>query len=190
MSVMNEEILKAAKVVLDGGVILYPTETIAGLGCDARNEDAISKIFEIKKRPKSKSILSLFSSEAMILRHFKEIPDAAWDILDMATKPTTLILDNAVGLAPSAMAPDGSAAIRWVKSGLVHQLIEKVNVPLTSTSVNLSGEEAVLTTAQAPSLIKDQVDFILSEQQGESGTGIPSSIIRIKPGGEFKIIRK
>ncbi|TXC76967.1 L-threonylcarbamoyladenylate synthase [Luteibaculum oceani] len=187
---MNMDLKEAAKVVKDGGVILYPTETICGLGCDARNQKAIDRIFEIKNRPKSKSVLSLFSSEQMLLRHFKDIPDVAWELMELATTPTTVILDNPVGLAPGAVSEEGTAAVRWVKSGLVHELIEMVNVPLTSSSVNISGEPPALTVKKVPAYIKEQVDYVLYEREGEIGTGIPSSIIRIRASGELQIIRK
>lgn len=187
---MREEIKEASKIIKDGGVVLCPTDTICGLSCDARNQEAINKIFTIKNRPKAKSVLTLFSSEAMLLRHFREIPDVAWELMELATTPTTVILDNPIGLAPGAVSDEGTAAVRWVKSGTIHEFIEMVNVPLTSSSVNLSGEPPVLTTKKVPAYIKDQVDYILYESEGEIGTGIPSSIIRIKSGGELQIIRK
>ncbi|MGB0167045.1 MAG: L-threonylcarbamoyladenylate synthase [Luteibaculum sp.] len=187
---MRTEIKEAARVIRQGGVILCPTETICGFSCDARNEEAIKRIFEIKKRPESKSLLCLFSSDAMINRHFQDVPEAAWELMELATTPTTVILNNPIGLAPNIAAPDNSLAIRWVKSGSAYELIKQVNVPLVSTSVNLSGESPFLTTKGVPGYIKDQVDFVLTEEEGEFGTGIPSSIIRILPGGEFKIIRK
>lgn len=180
----------ALAAVRKGGVIIYPTETICGIGCDARNEEAIQRIFSIKNRPANKSVLSLFSSEAMLLRHFKEIPDAAWDILDMVTKPTTLILDQAMGLAPSATGADGSAAVRWVKSGLIHDFIQELNAPLISTSVNLSGQPSAITTADVDPKILEKVDFVLPEPKGYKASGKASSIIRIKVNGEVEIIRK
>lgn len=187
---MRKEIREAAQIIKNGGVIIYPTETVCGMGCDARNFQSIDRIFQIKKRPQSKSLLTLFSSEDMIYRYFKEVPDAAWDIFEFATKPTTLILDNPMGLAENVIANDNTTAARLVKSGPAYELINFLNVPLVSTSVNLSGEAPVVHTENTPSFIRDQVDYVLSEAEGEFGTGIPSSIIRIRPNGGFQIIRK
>lgn len=187
---LRESVKQAANVVKSGGVLVYPTETICGLGCDATNSDAVKRIYEIKQRSQGKSLLSLFSSAQMIERYFDDVPEVAWELMELATTPTTIILDNPKGLAPNMIGKDNTAAIRWVKSGSVHALIKYLNVPLVSTSVNLSGEPPVISTRNIPGVIKDQIDFVLDEEDGEIGTGIPSSIIRIKPGGEFEIIRK
>lgn len=181
-------IRKAIEVLNNGGVILYPTDTIPGLGCDATNEEAAQKIFEIKNRPAQKSFIVLVSSDAMLQKYVSEIPEIAWDIIDYAEKPTTIIYPNARNLAPSIMAEDGSIGIRMVKFGEVHRLIHQFGKPLVSTSANLSGEPSPTDLSEINTEISSKVDLIVDLPN--IGNKVASSIIKIELNGEFKIIRK
>ncbi len=187
---MRKDIRQAATIIKSGGIIIYPTDTVCGYGCDARNAEAIARILALRNKKAKKGILTLFSSEAMVDRYFKEIPDAAWDIFEYATTPTSLVLEGAINLASILSADRSIVAARVVKSGTAYELINFLNVPLVSISINQAEEEPVVHTKHIPGNLRDQVDFVLQEAEGELGTGIPSSIIRIEPNGGIQIIRK
>jgi L-threonylcarbamoyladenylate synthase len=183
-SIINE----ALTTLKEGGVILYPSDTIPGLGCDATNEAAVNKVFEIKNRPENKSLIILVSSDAMLQRYVAEVPEVAWDILDYADKPTTIIYSNGKNLPKNCLAADDSIGIRIVKTGYLNKLIHKLGKPLVSTSANFSNEPSPKTMEEIPQSLADKVDFIVnlpSESKNKA-----SAIIKLEVNGEFKIIRK
>lgn len=186
---MKEEIHKCLEVLKDGGVILYPTDTIWGLGCDATNEEAVKKIYHIKKREDSKSLLTIVSSDAMLQKYVEEVPEIAWDLLDLATKPTTIIYDNAKLLANNAIANDGSVGIRMIKAGFCNQLVHKFNKPIVSTSANISGSPSPSSFSDIEEEIKSSVNYVVDPSL-DQGKSIASSIIKLKNNGEIEILRK
>jgi L-threonylcarbamoyladenylate synthase len=186
---MENELQHCSEIVKKGGVIIYPTNTIVGIGCDATNEAAIQRILEIKKRPANKSFIVLMHSEAQLNKYIKEIPTVAYDILDCTDSPTTIIYPNAQHLPKILLAEDGSIGIRIIKEGIVHQLLRKINVPLVSTSVNYSGEPSPTVWQDIHDDITKQVDFIVTLPQ-VNATLKASSIIKLELNGEIKIIRK
>lgn len=181
-----------SKIILEeikaGKTLLYPTETVWGLGCDASNEDAVNRIFELKQRSDSKNLVCLVSDDAMLNRLFPEIPEIAWELFDESDKPLTLVLPNAQGIAKNVGAEDGSAAVRIIRSGPVHKLIYNFRKPIISTSANLSGNQACKTYSELNPSIIDCVD-VIADWDESNMTGKPSSIIKIEVDGQFKILR-
>lgn len=186
---MTNELQQAVDIIKSGAVLIYPTDTIIGIGCDATNENAIQRILEIKKRPINKSFIVLMHSEAQLNRYIKEVPPIAYDILDCSENPTTIIYPNAQHLPKLILAEDGSIGIRMIKDGFLYQLLRKINVPLVSTSVNFSGEPSPITLQDIHPDIVKQVDFVVTLPQ-EKATKKASSIIKLELNGEIKIIRK
>ena len=185
---MEDIISKTLEVLKDGGVILYPSDTIPGIGCDASNEEAIKKVFEYKNRPEQKSLILLVSSEVMLQKYVREVPDVAWDLIDYSEKPTTIIYPEGKNLPKICFAADGSVAIRIVKSGYLNKLIQKLGKPLVSTSANLSGEPSPLKMEEINKTLVEKVDFIVNlpfESRSKA-----SAIIKLEVNGVFKIIRK
>ena len=135
---MKEEINKCIEILKVGGLILYPTDTVWGIGCDATNEDAVKKIYQLKQREDTKSMIVLVANDAMLNKQVVEVPELAWNIIDIATKPTTIVYPKAKNLAKNLIAENGSIALRMVKEGFVNQLVYRFNKPLVSTSANLS----------------------------------------------------
>ena len=187
---MNEDIKKALEVLKKGGVILYPTDTIWGIGCDATNEDAVQRIYGIKKRDDSKSMLVLMENPALLDRYINEVPEIAWDLVEVATTPLTVIYPGAKNLAKNLVAEDGSIGIRFTKETFTTQLLHRFRRPLVSTSANISGEKAPAFFAEISEEIKNQVDYVVEYRQDDLIPAQPSSIIKLGPGGQIDIIRK
>ncbi len=183
-----EDFRNAFEVLKQGGTIIYNTDTIPGLGCDATNPSAVDKIFELKDRPESKSLIVLVANDSMLQRYVHQVPEVAWDIIDLADKPTTVIYPKGKNLAPNAIAEDGSIGIRMIKSGPLHRLIHQFGKPLISTSANLSGQPSPTTIAEIDPDLASKVDLIVDLPT--STTNQASSIIKIELNGEFRIIRK
>lgn len=186
---MNESIIQAVKVLREGGVILYPTDTIWGIGCDASNEEAVRKVYDIKKRSDSKALVMLASDLDMVARYIKEIPQMAIELVEVNDAPMTIIYPGAVGLAPNAIAEDGSVGIRIPLKGSCIDLVKRFGKPLVSTSANISGEPAPQNFEEIPQSIKDSVDFIVSPEACDLEKGKPSQIIKVELDGVVKIIR-
>jgi len=190
----DEIIADALKVLKDGGVILYPTDTVWGLGCDATNEDAVKKIFEIKRRDEAKSLVLLACDLDMVAKHIKEIPQIAIDLVEVNDSPMTIIYPGAQYLAPSVVAEDGSVGIRIpLEEGggeFCRKLIYKLRRPLVSTSANISGEPTPKTFADISDEIKNAVDYIVPKAVGTGSTGKSSQIIKLGLRGEVEIIRQ
>ena len=181
-----EQIIQTLK---SGGTILYPTDTIWGIGCDATNIDAIEKIFEIKKREKTKSMIILVESDKR-LQDLVDVPEMAWEIMDLSEKPVTIIYDSPKGLPKELLAEDGSIGIRLVKNDFLKKLISKLNKPLVSTSANFSGEKSPMKFSDISQEIVDSVDFVVEENQDKVSEYSGSSIIRVWSDGRIKVIRE
>ena len=181
-----EKIIEALK---SGGTILYPTDTIWGIGCDATNIEAINKIFEIKKREKNKSMIILVES-AKRLEELVEVPEMAWEIIDLSDKPVTLIYDNPKGLPKEILAEDGSIGIRLVDDLYLKKIITKLNKPLVSTSANFSGEKSPMKFSDISKEIINSVDFVAEENHDKVSEYSGSSVIRIWNDGRIKVLRE
>jgi L-threonylcarbamoyladenylate synthase len=180
---------KAIETLKNGGVILYPTDTIWGIGCDATNEAACQKISQIKNRPENKSFIILVDSVQMIEKYIPEFPDVCYDLVDLADKPLTIIYPNAKSLAPSILAEDGSVGIRLTKDPICLKLIRSMRKPLVSTSANLSGEANPSCFADVNQQIKDQVDAIVMEKL-DVKNNVASQIIKVGLNYSIQVIRK
>ncbi|MFN8165177.1 MAG: L-threonylcarbamoyladenylate synthase [Bacteroidia bacterium] len=187
---MLNEIRKAADVLRKGGIILYPTDTIWGIGCDATNPDAVEKIYKLKNRPGQKSMIILLDVEGRLNSYVKEIPEQAFDLIEVSDKPLTIIYDGAKNLAPNLIAEDGSIAIRITGDDFCKNLIGRTGKPLVSTSANLSGQPSPASFHDIDPEIVNGVDYVVNWRQEERNNGKASSIIRIRRGGLFEIIRK
>lgn len=184
-----EEITKAYEVISQGGIILYPTDTVWGIGCDATNPEAIQKIYTLKKREESKSMIVLVNGDRMLHSIFKEIPETAWQIFDLSEKPTTLILDQPKNVAPNIIAEDNSLGIRVVKEPFCYKLMERMKRPLVSTSANISGEPGPKSFSEISSAIKNGVDYIVNLHH-DKVCDKPSTIIKLTLDNQVKILRK
>ena len=187
---MQESIQKALEVLRSGGIILYPTDTVWGIGCDATNPEAVAKIYEIKRRADSKSLVLLASDIDMIARYVKEIPEMAIQLIEVNDKPMTIIYPGAMGLAPNAIAEDGTVGIRIPMMDFCCQLASRLGRPIVSTSANISGEPTPKKFAEIPQQIKDAVDHIVDPSLEAGATGQASSIIKVGLDYTIQIIRK
>ena len=180
---------KIIETLKSSGTLLYPTDTIWGIGCDATNVEAINKIFEIKKRDQNKSMIILVDS-AKRLQDLVDVPEIAWDLIDLSEKPMTLIYDNPKGLPKELLAEDGSIGIRLVDDLFLKKIISKMNKPLVSTSANFSGEKSPMKFADISKEIIEAVDFVAEENRDKVSEFSGSSIIRIWADGRVKVIRE
>lgn len=183
------DIKQAVDCLRRGGVILYPTDTVWGIGCDATNEQAVRRIYEIKRRADSKSMLCLVDSADRMARYYRNVPDVAWDLIDCADKPLTVILGSANGVAPSLIAEDGTLGMRVTHEEFSRQICYRLQRPLVSTSANISGEPTAHTFSEISEEIKSQMDYIVQFRRGDKHKAQPSSIIKLGPAGELEIIR-
>jgi len=186
---MREEIKRSAEVLRKGGIILYPTDTVWGIGCDATNETAVQKIFKIKQRSEAKSMIVLVA-ETHQVSFYADEPAVAKDLAEFAEKPLTIIYPKAKGIAKSLIAEDGSIGIRVVKDEFCQQLIDFLHKPLVSTSANISGEPSPSNFSEISDIIKTSVDYVVNLRQEEKGKRTPSQIIKIGMDGLIQIIRK
>lgn len=186
----EEDIKKAVETMRKGGVILYPTDTVWGIGCDATNAEAVAKVYKIKKRDDSKALICLVDSDARLQRYVRNVPEVAWQLLDCADKPTTVILDGAVNLAPNLIADDGSIALRITSEPFSKELCYRFQKAVVSTSANISGEPTAQNYRDIAPEIIDAVDYVCWSRRQEHKPHTPSSIIKLGMGGEVEIIRK
>ena len=186
----EDDIRNAVEVMRKGGVILYPTDTVWGIGCDATNAEAVARVYEIKKRADSKALICLVDSDARLQRYVKKVPNVAWELFDCADKPTTLILDGAVNLAPNLIAEDGSIALRITQEAFSKELCYRFQKAIVSTSANISGEPTAQNYCDISQEIIDAVDYVCWTRRQEHKPHKPSSIIKLGLGGEVEIIRK
>lgn len=187
---IREEIKKACEVLQRGGVILYPTDTVWGIGCDATNEEAVKRVYEIKRRADSKAMLVLVDSDVKVDFYVKDVPEVAWDLIQYATKPLTVIYDDARNLAPNLIGEDGSVGIRVTSEEFSKQLCFRFRKAIVSTSANISGQPAPASFSEIQDEIKQAVDYIVEYRQDEPAGAKPSSILKLGKGGVIKIIRE
>ena len=180
---------KLIETLKSGGTILYPTDTIWGIGCDATNVEAIQKNFDIKKRDENKSFIILVETVKR-LQDLVDVPEMAWDIMDMSEKPVTIIYEKAEGLPKELLAEDGSIGIRLIKDEFCKRLITKMNKPLVSTSANFSGEKSPMKFSDISEEIKNAVDFVVQDPEDKVSEFPGSSIIKIWKDGRIKVIRE
>ena len=185
---IREEIKKACEVLQRGGVILYPTDTVWGIGCDATNEEAVKRVYEIKRRADSKAMLVLVDSDVKVDFYVKDVPEVAWDLIQYATKPLTVIYDDARNLAPNLIGEDGSVGIRVTSEEFSKQLCFRFRKAIVSTSANISGQPAPASFSEIQDEIKQAVDYIVEYRQDEPAGAKPSSILKLGKGGVIKII--
>ncbi len=185
----KEDLIQAVQVLQSGGVILYPTDTVWGIGCDATNERAIQRIFEIKQRVEAKSMLILLDAVGK-LQGYADVPSIAYDLLDCATRPLTIIYPNAHNLATNVIAEDKSVGIRITTELFSQALCQRLKRPIVSTSANISGQVAPSIFAEISEEIKSKVDYIVQFRQNDTAKAQPSSIIKLQTNGQFKIIRE
>ena len=186
---INTEVFNAFEIIKNGGIILYPTDTVWGIGCDATNEEAIQKIYALKQRAETKSMIVLLNGERMMYNVFKEVPEVAWQILDLSEKPTTLILDNPRNVAKNIIAEDQTLGVRIVTEPFCFKLMERMKKPLVSTSANISGMFTPKTFKEiSPEIIKG-VDYVVNLQHDKVCKN-PSTIIKLGLDSQVKVIRK
>lgn len=186
---MIDDIKAALEVLQKGGVILYPTDTIWGLGCDACNEEAVQRIYTIKNRVDSKSMLILMENAALMERYVNEVPDIAYDLIELSDKPLTIIYDGARNLAKNLVAEDGSIGIRITTEAFTKDLIRRFKRPVVSTSANISGKPSPACFDEIDQEIIGSVDYVIKYRQEDTQKAVPSGIIKLGRGGEIKIIR-
>lgn len=185
----SEDIRNAVECLRRGGVILYPTDTVWGLGCDATNEDAVRRIYDIKQRSDAKALICLVDSDSRLQRYVRDVPPVAWELLDAVDKPTTVILDNAVNLAPSLVGDDGTVGLRITREPFSHELCYRFQKAIVSTSANISGQPAAQNYRDIDPALLEAVDYVCWTRRQEHKPHKPSSIIRLKSNGEIDIIR-
>ena len=190
----EEDIKNAVETMRKGGVILYPTDTVWGIGCDATNAEAVAKVYQIKQRDDSKALICLVDSDARMQRYVRHVPDVAWQLIDSLkdadAKPTTLILDGAINLAPNLIAEDGSIALRITNEPFSKELCYRFQKAIVSTSANVSGEPAAQNYSDITPKILEAVDYVCWSRRQEHKPHQPSSIIKRKEDGQVTIIRK
>ena len=186
---MHQDIKKAVKILREGGIILYPTDTIWGLGCDASNKEAVERIYKIKQRSDSKSMLVLVNRPEMIQFYVDELSDTAYDLFDLTTEPLTIILDDAKNLAKNLIAQDGSIGFRVTNEEFSNKLIQQFKMPIVSTSANISGNTAPAIFYEISEEIISAVDYVVEYRQEDTTKSQASKIIKLGKTGEIKIIR-
>ena len=183
------DVRQAVSVMRQGGTILYPTDTVWGLGCDATNSAAVRRIYEIKRRSDSKSMLTLMDAVGRVDYYFDRVPEIAWDLWEVTDKPLTLILPRARNIAPELIAEDGTMVVRITKEEVSNTICARLRRPLVSTSANISGEPTARCFADISQEIKDAVDYIIPLRQEEKKNPAPSGIIKVEDGGVVTVIR-
>jgi L-threonylcarbamoyladenylate synthase len=183
------EVEKALNVLRDGGVILYPTDTVWGIGCDATNREAVKRIYEIKNREDSKSMIILVADEKDVLQYVAAPDLAVFDFIEEQTRPTTIIYEQAVGLPDNLVAEDGSIAIRIAKDEFCRHLIKRLRKPIVSTSANISGEPSPRNFMEVSNQIKTAVDHVVNWRQDDNSAALPSQIIKWDNSGTNTVIR-
>ena len=187
---MIEDIKKACQVMNEGGDILYPTDTIWGIGCDATNEEAVRRVYQIKQRSDSKAMLVLVDSPVKVDFYVQDVPEVAWDLIEVADKPLTIIYSGARNLASNLIAEDGSVGIRVTNEEFSKRLCQQFRKAIVSTSANISGQPSPANYSEITEELKSMVDYVVGYRQEEIGHPKPSSIIKLDKGGVIKIIRE
>jgi L-threonylcarbamoyladenylate synthase len=187
---MEQDIIKATEILRNGGIILYPTDTIWGIGCDASNMEAVKRIYLLKQREETKSMLVLMDHVDRIGRYVREIPEVAVQLLEVNDQPMTIIYPGAINLASNLVSIDGTIGIRVANDEFCQKLIRKFNKPIVSTSANISGQPAPALFDEISEEIKEAVDYIVEWRQNDNSRRAPSQIIKVGLSGEIEVIRK
>ena len=187
---MQDDIKKACEIMRNGGIILYPTDTIWGIGCDATNEEAVKRIFQLKQREDSKSMLVLMDNPAKLQTYISEVPDIAWDLIELTDKPLTIIYASAKNLAQNLIAEDGTIGIRITDEAFSKELCRQFRKPIVSTSANISGNPSPSNFFEIDDEIKNAVDYTVEFRRKDRSKATPSSIIKLEKDGSIRIIRK
>lgn len=187
---LKDDINNALKVLNAGGIILYPTDTIWGIGCDATNEEAVKKVNELKGRSVGKHLIVLLDTENKLASYVREIPDVAYELMDVTDRPLTIVYSGAKNLADSLISGDGTIGIRVVKHDFCKQLIARFRKPIVSTSANYSGQPSPASFADIDAELISSVDYVVQHGQEEYSEGKSSTIIKLGPSGQFELIRK
>lgn len=185
-----EDIRNAVETLRSGGLILYPTDTIWGIGCDATNSKAVQRVYSLKQRDDSKALICLVDSADRLQRYVFRVPDVAWNLIDFASKPLTLILDGAANLAPELIAGDGSVGMRVTREKISHELCYRFQKAVVSTSANISGEPSPANFTEVSPEIIAGVDYVMKSRQNDFSKVQPSRIIKLGLDGQVKIIRR
>jgi len=186
----DKDLDQALNTLLGGGILLYPTDTIWGIGCDATNQRAVEKIYKIKNRAEVKSLIILLDDFANLRNYVENVPDITADLLESILNPVTIIYSNAKRLAGNVIASDGTVGIRIVKDDFCHELIKRFGKPIVSTSANISGGEMPYLFSHIADEIKNSVDYTVKYKQEIFTRSKPSTIIRLHDDGSYIIIRK
>ena len=186
----NDDLKKALEVLKSGGIILYPTDTVWGIGCDATNAEAVEKIVKLKKRPANKQMLMLVDHPSRLAAYMKEVPTLAWDLIELSTKPLTIIYPGAYKLAQNLIAPDGTIAIRVTRELFSQTLCSRLRKPIVSTSANFSGQPAPRFFSEIDPDLIHQVDYAVLYRRDDREPHKPSGILKLGIGGEIQIIRE
>ena len=186
---IDEDIKNACEVLRKGGLILYPTDTVWGIGCDATNSKAVQRVYQLKQRCDSKALIVMLGNENQLQQYVKDVPDIAYDLIEVATKPLTIVYDDAINLCPELCAADGSVGIRITSEHFSQLLCRKYRRPIVSTSANISGEPTPKTFDKISERIKNGVDYIVSNLRNNTTNQQPSSVIKLSHNGIIKILR-
>ena len=187
---IDSDIARAVEVLKRGGVILYPTDTVWGIGCDATRSDAVKRIFEIKKRADSKAMIVLLDKAENIDRYVDDVPEIALQLIEVADRPTTIVFDGARNVAKELVAEDGSIGIRITNEEFSNKLCKALRKPLVSTSANISGQPSARIFPEICDEIKNSVDYIATTRRDDTTIARPSCVIKVGEGGQIKILRK
>ena len=188
-TLIDEDIKKACEIMRQGGLILYPTDTVWGIGCDATNAKAVERIYKLKQRCDSKALIVMLADERMLPRYVEDVPDIAFELIDVAVKPLTIVYDNGINMCSALCADDGSVGIRITREEFSSRLCKAYRRPIVSTSANVSGCPTPLRFKDISDEIKQGGDYIVQSRQGENCPHNPSSVIKLSHNGEIKIIR-
>jgi L-threonylcarbamoyladenylate synthase len=187
---LRDEVAKAFKILQEGGIILYPTDTIWGIGCDATNTEAVQKIYQLKQRDEAKSMIILLDTENKLESYVSEVNPLAYDLIEYAENPLTLVMPGAKNISTALIAADGSIAIRVTSNQFCQQLIQRLRKPLVSTSANISGKPSPQYFSQIDQEIIDGVDYVVDIDQHSKEIKTPSTIMKLAPDGRFEFIRR
>lgn len=187
---MKEDIEKASKALVDGGIIIYPTDTVWGIGCDATNPKAVEKLMHLKNKAGDKGLIVLIDQVGRLASYVVEVPDLAYDLMEMSEKPLTIVYDKGRNLAAALLAQDGSVGIRVTKDEFCKRLIEKFRKPIVSTSANFSGQPTPAFFSEIQEELIQQADYTVHWRREDKSPAKPSSVIKLGAGGAIKIIRE
>jgi len=187
---LKDEVAKALKVIQEGGIILYPTDTVWGIGCDATNNEAVKKIYKLKQRDAAKSMIILLDTENKLESYISEVNHFAYELIEYAENPLTLVMPGAKNISPTLIGSDGSIGIRISKHPFCQQLMQRLRKPLVSTSANISGKPSPQYFAQIAPEIIEGVDYVVDIDQYDMEVKTPSTIMKLAPNGSFEFIRR